>query len=130
LANTDNAPRRSARRSGGFLSFLFLVAVVVCFFYVGRWLVAEDPLEHAQAIAVLSGRMPIRVLEAATLYRAGYAPEIWLTHSIEPGKSLEAEGVEYKGEEHYNQQLLIHEGVAPAAITSWSLPSSAPPMTS
>jgi uncharacterized SAM-binding protein YcdF (DUF218 family) len=83
---------------------------------VGRWLVVEDPLDHAQAIAVLSGRMPLRVLEAAKLYRAGYAPEVWLTHSTEPAKSLQEMGLKYWGEEDYDREILIHEGVPPAAI--------------
>src|SRR6202022_5143995 len=88
--------RRYARRSSA-LGLLLLIAFIFCFFYLGRWLVVEDPLDHAQAIAVLSGRMPLRVLEAAKLYRAGYAPEVWLTHSTEPGKSLEAMDVQYFG---------------------------------
>ena len=66
-----------------------LVLGVLVFFGVGRWLVVEDPLAKARAIVVLSGAMPSRALEAAKLYREGYAPEVWLTHSMEPGKSLE-----------------------------------------
>ena len=84
--------------------------------YVGRWLVVEDPLEKAQAIVVLSGRMPIRALEAAKLYRNGYAPKIWLTHSTEPGTTLGAMGISYTGEEAYNVQVLKHEGVPADAI--------------
>ncbi len=60
--------------------------------------------------------MPLRVLEAAKLYRAGYAPEVWLTHSTEPGKSVQDMGLKYLGEEDYNREILIHEGVPPAAI--------------
>ncbi len=60
--------------------------------------------------------MPMRVLEAAKLYRAGYAPEVWLTHSTEPGKSLQKMGVKYLGEEDYDREILVHEGVPPAAI--------------
>jgi len=44
---------------------------------VGRWLVVEDPLDKAQAIVVLSGRIPMRAKEAARLYKAAYAPQIW-----------------------------------------------------
>jgi|SRR5580704_792901 hypothetical protein len=84
--------------------------------YVGRWLVVEDPLEKAQAIVVLSGRMPVRALEAAKLYRNGYAPKIWLTHSTEPGATLGAMGISYTGEEAYNVQVLKHEGVPTDAI--------------
>ena len=72
----------------GLLSATFLaLRREFCFFHVGKWLVVEDPLEHAQAIVVLSGRMPMRALEAAKLYNAGYAPEVWLTRSSEPAKS-------------------------------------------
>jgi uncharacterized SAM-binding protein YcdF (DUF218 family) len=83
---------------------------------VGRWLVAEDPLEKAQAIVVLSGHMPLRAWEAAKLYRAGYAPKVWLTHSTEPGATLQAMGIAYVGEDFYNLRVLMHEGVPPDAI--------------
>jgi uncharacterized SAM-binding protein YcdF (DUF218 family) len=76
----------------------------------------EDPLVKARAIAVLSGRMPLRAIEAAKLYRQGYAREIWLTHSSDPGETLEAMGIRYAGEEYYNTCVLIHEGVPPDAI--------------
>jgi len=45
---------------------------------VGKWLVLEDPLRPAVALAVLGGKMPFRAMAAAELYRSGYAPEIWL----------------------------------------------------
>jgi hypothetical protein len=108
-------PRRYTRHSSG-LGLLLLIALIFCFFYVGRWLVVEDPLDHAQAIAVLSGRMPLRVLEAAEIYRAGHAPEVWLTHTTEPGKSLQQMGLKYLGEEDYDREILIREGVPSAAI--------------
>jgi uncharacterized SAM-binding protein YcdF (DUF218 family) len=115
FAPASAAPRRYTRRSGA-LGLLVLIALIFCFLYLGRWLIVEDPLDRAQAIAVLSGRMPMRVLEAAKLYRAGYAPEVWLTHSTEPGKSLQKMGVKYLGEEDYDREILVHEGVPPAAI--------------
>jgi uncharacterized SAM-binding protein YcdF (DUF218 family) len=111
----EKSPQRPPG-SGGVFSLLFLLFAAFCFFHVGKWLVVEDPLDHAQAIVVLSGRMPIRVLEAAKLYNAGYAPEIWLTRSTEPAKQLAAMGVEYYGEEYYNAKILIHQGVPPTAI--------------
>jgi uncharacterized SAM-binding protein YcdF (DUF218 family) len=86
------------------------------FFFVGRWLVAEDPLVKARAIAVLSGRMPLRAIEAAKLYREGYAPEIWLTRSTEPAATLAEMGIPFAGEDYYNARILIHEGVPPGAI--------------
>jgi uncharacterized SAM-binding protein YcdF (DUF218 family) len=93
-----------------------LVLALVIFFGVGRWLVVEDPLVKARAIVVLSGAMPLRAIEAAKLYRQGYAPEIWLTHSAEPGETLEEMGIPFAGEDHYNTRILIHEGVPAEAI--------------
>lgn len=94
----------------------FLAIVVAGFFGVGRWLTVEDPLEKAGAIAVLSGSMPLRAIEAAKLYREGYAPEVWLTHSVEPGETLKKMGIPFTGEDSYNARILIHEGVPQAAI--------------
>jgi uncharacterized SAM-binding protein YcdF (DUF218 family) len=93
-----------------------VLLVIICFFAVGRWLVVEDPLTKSRAIAVLSGSMPLRAMEAAKLYREGYAPEIWLTHSVEPGETLAAMGIAFAGEDYYNVRILIHEGVPAGAI--------------
>ena len=93
-----------------------LFAGLFIFFNIGRWLVAEDHLEKASAIAVLSGRMPSRALEAARIYKDGYAPQIWLTHSTEPGASLEKLSVPFTGEESYNRQILMRKGVPESAI--------------
>jgi uncharacterized SAM-binding protein YcdF (DUF218 family) len=121
MANGENA----AANLRGRRSALGIVAAVVCgalilgialFLGVGRWLVVEDPLVKARAIAVLSGSMPLRAIEAAKLYREGYAPEIWLTHSTVPGEALEEMGVPYAGEDYYNTRILIHEGVPAEAI--------------
>jgi uncharacterized SAM-binding protein YcdF (DUF218 family) len=93
-----------------------LVLALVILFGVGRWLVVEDPLAKARAIVVLSGAMPVRAIEAAKLYREGYAPEIWLTHSTEPAETLEDMGIPFAGEDHYNTLVLIHDGVPAEAI--------------
>ena len=83
---------------------------------VGRWLVVEDPLEHTQSIAVMSGSVPMRALEAARLYRAGYATQVWLTRPAEPGASLQAIHIAYIGEDFYNIRVLMQEGVPENAI--------------
>jgi uncharacterized SAM-binding protein YcdF (DUF218 family) len=95
-------------------SLLFLGLVL--FLNVGRWLVAEDALPKADAIAVLSGRMPDRALEAARVFNQGYATRVWLTHSTEPGEQLARLSIPYAGEEFYDKQILIHEGVPAEAI--------------
>ena len=93
-----------------------LILGIVIFLGVGRWLVVEDPLVKARAIAVLSGAMPIRAIEAAKLYREGYAPEIWLTHPAEPAATLGEMGISFAGEDDYNARVLVHEGVPASAI--------------
>lgn len=109
-------PRNRRRLVLAAFACVFLALALVAFFGVGRWLVVEDPLGKARAIAVLSGGMPVRALEAAKLYRDGYAPEVWLTHTAEPGESLKALGVPFEGEEVYSARVLIHEGVPAGAI--------------
>ena len=104
--------RKLALVSAAVVVFLAL-AGLLC---VGRWLVVEDPLAKAQSIAVLSGAVPVRAIEAAKLYREGYAPEIWLTRNAEPAASLKEMGIPYVGEEFYNLRVLVHEGVPAEAI--------------
>src|SRR5215467_5963052 len=113
---TSVAPRNRRKIILAAIVCLFLTLLLVAFFGVGRWLVVEDPVGKAGAIAVLSGRMPVRALQAAKLYRQGYAPEVWLTHTSEPGESLKAMGVPFEGEEVYSARVLIHEGVPAGAI--------------
>jgi uncharacterized SAM-binding protein YcdF (DUF218 family) len=111
--------RQRHRRSVGVwilvLSASVFVALLV-FLSLGRWLVLEDPLQKAYAIAVLSGRMPERALEAARVYKQGYASHVWLTHSSEPGETLAKLSVPFYGEEWYDRQILIHQGVPETAI--------------
>ncbi len=99
-----------------FLALGLIGACLFAFFHVGRWLIVEDPLQNAAAIAVLSGRMPNRALEAAKVYKQGYAPQVWLTHSTEPGATLAKLSVPYQGEDVYDKLILIHEGVPESAI--------------
>jgi len=121
MANLEDTALVTRRRS----LTLRIVAAVVCaglilafvlLLFVGRCLVVQDPLAKVSVIAVLSGGMPVRALEAAKLYREGYAPEIWLTHSSEPGRTLQEMDISFVGEDDYNTRVLIHEGVPPEAI--------------
>jgi hypothetical protein len=83
---------------------------------VGHWLVKEDSLQKANAIAVLSGNFPARALEAASLYRNGYAGEIWLTHPVAQTEALTEMGIHYPGEADFNYKLLRRQGVPAKAI--------------
>jgi uncharacterized SAM-binding protein YcdF (DUF218 family) len=108
----------------GYFAWAILLSLVVglivfstiAFLGVGRWLVVEDPLDKAQAIVVLSGRIPMRAREAARLYTAGYARQVWLTRAKEPAASLQEMHIAYIGEDYYNSRILMHEGVPSNAI--------------
>jgi uncharacterized SAM-binding protein YcdF (DUF218 family) len=111
-------PNAKARKPHIWLSIIgsLLFLLLLAFLSLGRWLDKEDPPQKAAAIAVLSGRMPSRALEAARLYNQGYAPQIWLSYSVEPGATLEKFSVPYAGEEFYDRMLLLHQGVPDSAI--------------
>lgn len=98
------------------LIFVVIVSAVIIFLGVGRWLVIEDPLDKAQAIVALGGRIPMRAKEAARLYNAGYAPQVWLIRANEPAASLQEMHIAYIGEDFFNSRVLMHEGVPSNAI--------------
>jgi uncharacterized SAM-binding protein YcdF (DUF218 family) len=109
--------QRGRRRNFWVLGVGALLLLGVSIFRnVGCWLVSEDPLRKADAIMVLSGRMPGRALEAARVYKQGYAGRVWLTHSTEPGASLGQLSIPYLGEDSYDKQILVHQGVPENAI--------------
>lgn len=116
--NAGSTSRKDHRRRAilAGTSVLLLLAAIALFFFLGRWLVVEGPLGKAQAIAVLSGGMPFRAEEAAALYKEGYAPQVWLTHSAKVAAELKAIGVEYAGEDTYDAEILQHLGVPARAI--------------
>jgi uncharacterized SAM-binding protein YcdF (DUF218 family) len=116
----DAEPPRASRSSAPWILaivvLLAIAAVAVSFLSVGRWLVVEDPLEKASAIVVLSGRVPMRALEAARLYQLGWAPQVWLTHPNEPTASLAALDIDDPGEDALSARVLQHGVVPPADI--------------
>jgi uncharacterized SAM-binding protein YcdF (DUF218 family) len=100
---------------GGIIVVLAIVAATV-FFTVGRWLVVEDSLVHADVIVILSGRLPERALEAARVYRAGYAEQVWISPPVSAVDDLKEMKISYLGEDFYNEKVLIAKGVPPDAI--------------
>src|SRR5216683_8239759 len=100
---------------GGVFMVLAGLASTV-FFTVGEWLVVEDPLVHADVIVVLSGRLPERALEAARIYKGGYADQVWISPPVSPVDDLKAMHISFLGEDFYNEKVLIAQGVPPDAI--------------
>jgi uncharacterized SAM-binding protein YcdF (DUF218 family) len=101
-----------------FLAILLLLVgfMVLVFLRAGTWLVVQDPLGPAQAIVVLSGRLPDRAVEAARLYHQNVAPQVWVSQPASPVAQLAAMQIPFVGEDFYNQRVLLALGV-PADAT-------------
>lgn len=96
---------------------LAVLAVVIALVRLGPWLVVEDPLRHASAIAVLNGEN-VRANEAARLYREGWAPEVWLTQILDRPDDAPraARGEIVDSGTAFNVKLLLAGGVPREAI--------------
>lgn len=85
---------------------------------IGAWLVVEDEIAPADVIFVHAGELPFRSMEAAELYRDGYAPEVWIS-SIRPNdrsRALESIGLVLPGSHYWERQVLERLGVPARAI--------------
>jgi uncharacterized SAM-binding protein YcdF (DUF218 family) len=94
------------------------------FFDIGQWLVVQDPLVHADAIVILSGQLPDRAIEAARLYHAGYAEQVWVSQPISPAEELKTMKIFYLGEDFYNEKVLLAKRVPADAIRILERPSA------
>ena len=104
---------------------VFCAAALFLFHGVGRWLMVQDPLQHARAIAVLGGQVPFRAMEAAAIYKQGWAPEVWVTRSIAHPEDLALArlGIDRPYEDFYSQQVLVRLGVPAASVRLLPKPS-------
>jgi uncharacterized SAM-binding protein YcdF (DUF218 family) len=100
----------------GAIALFTLSAGLAFMLGVGHWLIDEDALQKANAIAVLSGNFPARALEAASLYRKGYAGEIWLTRPGTQTDELAEFGIHFPSEAECNYQVLRRLGIPAKAI--------------
>jgi uncharacterized SAM-binding protein YcdF (DUF218 family) len=89
---------------------------VIAFRGVGRWLVRPDAPAPAQVIVILSGGMPSRAEEAARIFRLGDAREVWVSQPVAPTNELAEMGIRYLGEDYFNREVLVYEGVPDVAI--------------
>lgn len=94
------------------------VAAVPVMRRMGHFLTLSEPLEHADAIVVLAGGYPDRILEAAALYREGWAPRILLGREPDNGgyRKLIALGVSMPRLFEVNRMIAEQLGVPPEAI--------------
>lgn len=91
----------------------------------GRLLVEDDPPRHADAIIVLTGSYPDRILEAASLYREGWAPHVILCREPENAgfRRLRELGVDVPRVFELNRMVAEQLGVPAAAISVLERPA-------
>ena len=100
----------------GLILFVLVAAGTLIFFNVGQWLMVQDPLTHSDVIVVLSGRMPERAMEAARLYHAGYADQVWISQPDSPAGVLKTMNIYFLGEDFYNEKVLLAQHVPADSI--------------
>ena len=103
---------------------VLLAGGIVVFLGIGRWLIVEDPLAHADTIAILSGHLPDRALEASRIYHAGYSDRLWISQPDSPVEELKKMNIFFLGEDFYNEKVLLVHGVPLDAIRIMENPVS------
>ncbi|MFQ5812670.1 MAG: YdcF family protein [Anaerolineae bacterium] len=85
---------------------------------LATFLVVEDPLRSAAAIVVLGGHLPFREMEAARLYRAGWASQVVLVRGAqrEEHRALRALGISPARGWELRRKVLLRLGVPSSAI--------------
>lgn len=92
----------------------------------GRFLVEDDPPRHVDAIVVLAGSYPDRILEAAALYRDGWAPRLILCREPDNAgfRKLRDLGVRVPRPVELNRAVAEQLGVPADAITVLDRPAN------
>jgi uncharacterized SAM-binding protein YcdF (DUF218 family) len=109
---------RRALAVGGATVAALAVAAALLAPAAGRFLVLGDEPEQADAIVVLAGSYPDRVLEAVELYRRGLAPRVMLCREVEnAGFRRAAElGVKIPRPTDVNRSVAEQLGVPSSAV--------------
>lgn len=90
----------------------YLAASDVC--VCMRW-----PTSPADAIVILAGETPLREIEAADLYRAGYAPRVLMTVETDEAAldMLRARGISFESRNQRRAKMIELLGVPDTALT-------------
>ena len=91
---------------------------------VGTWLVVDEPLQASRAVVVFGGAPPFRAMEAAALYKQGWAPELWLTTGRQRADDEARLDIERPPEHHYNVRVVERLGVPASAIRVLAEPAA------
>jgi len=116
--------RRILQRLIAAVIIVLAIAGVAFLPFAGRYLVYEDPLEKSDAIVILAGARVERWLEGVDLYRAGWAPRLF----ISPGRMEDAEiqirslGIRFPSDAELARDAIVQMKVPESAVET--LPGS------
>lgn len=116
-----SSPRQRAPRIRiAFVLSVLAAGAVYLLVHLGQFMAAEDRLQRADVIFVLAGTLAERPLEAADLYRSGYAPRVVVTRAVTEQATfqLESRGIRIPMEHDLNRDVLLQAGVPAAALIS------------
>ncbi len=102
----------------------FVIMVLIGFLYLsgcrraGQWLVKDDMPAHADAMVILMGNFPEKVLQATDLFRRGIAGSVIIVEeSMGAYRALEERGVTVTGKTEQARDALVTMGVPGENIT-------------
>ena len=115
--------RRRLAGAAGVMLALLLVALLsrdALLRGVAGILVVDQPLQPAAAIVVLGGEAPFRAMEAADLYRQGWAPEVVVSREVDTAsvQALMALGIDPPSNWSMSVAALERLGVPGSAIVT------------
>jgi uncharacterized SAM-binding protein YcdF (DUF218 family) len=103
---------------------VFGIIIIIAVLYVGgcrragTWLVKEDVPVHSDAMVILMGNFPDRVLQAADLYHEGRAGKLIIVEeSMGPFRTLEARGANIISSTNQTRNACIALGIPADSIT-------------
>ena len=104
--------------------FFFILILTMTFFYVGgcrragTWLVKKDVPAHSDAMVLLMGAFPDRVLQAVDLYKDGKADRLLIVEeSMGPFSLLESRGADIISNTEQARNSAITLGIPGDSIT-------------
>jgi uncharacterized SAM-binding protein YcdF (DUF218 family) len=120
LSAKGKAQRRVLWLGAGLLATIVLVGAAHASILreIASFLIVEDSLRPAVAIVALGGQTPFREMEAARLYRSGFAPQVFVVREAPNAESdaLKQLGVKKPQTWELARAVLIQQGVPPEAI--------------
>jgi uncharacterized SAM-binding protein YcdF (DUF218 family) len=85
---------------------------------IASFLIVEDSLQPAAAIVALGGQTPFREIEAAKLYHAGWAPQVFVVREAasDEAQALQQLGIKKPQSWELSRAVLVQQGVPPSAL--------------